>query len=136
MKSIYFRCGLSALALMMALFAARTSAALPQGQQDDSDLRPPSVGEQLSRLNAKLKLSTEQQAKIRAILEEQQQQSQQAAADGNTLSREDRRSNVRRIGVDTSEKIREVLNDDQKVKFDQMEQERRERANQNHSAAN
>jgi hypothetical protein len=121
MKSIRLRCGLYALVLTTAIFVACTCAALPQAQQNEKDVMPPSVDQQLSTLNAKLNLTAEQQAKIRAILEEQQQQSQEAATDGNTLSREDRRSNVRRIGVATSARIREVLNDDQKVKFDQME---------------
>lgn len=118
------RCVSYALVLVMGVFAAHTSTALTQAQ-GAGEQPSLSIDEQVRNLTEKLTLNADQQAKIRAILQEQQQQTQEAVG-GNTLSREDKRSNVRRIGVTTSSRIRELLNDDQKVKFDQMEKERQD----------
>lgn len=118
------RCVSYALVLVMGVFAAHSSAALTQAQ-GAAEQPSLSIDEQVRNLTEKLTLNADQQAKIRAILQEQQQQTQEAVG-GNTLSREDKRSNVRRIGVTTSSRIRDLLNDDQKVKFDQMEKERQD----------
>lgn len=80
----------------------------------------PSVEDQLKDLTAKLNLSDDQQSKIKSVLEDQQQQMQAEKTD-NSLSREDRLSNVRRIRHTANSKIRDLLNDEQKVKFDQMQ---------------
>ncbi|HEY6250857.1 MAG TPA: hypothetical protein VI685_12930 [Candidatus Angelobacter sp.] len=124
MKSVRRYAALCTFMLTLGVLAAYPCSAPAQGQEQTSaGAGPgsmPSVEDQLKDLTAKLNLSDDQQSKIKSVLEDQQQQMQAEKTD-NSLSREDRLSNVRRIRHTANSKIRDLLNDEQKVKFDQMQ---------------
>ncbi len=126
MKKIRIGMALCALLVVLSVLVAGPGTALAQGQDDQE--RGPMVGveEQLKSLSAQLNLTDEQRAAIKPILEEERQQ---LLAKDDSLSREDRITNKRRIREKAGSKIRELLTDEQKPKFDQMEKERRDRMN-------
>ena len=73
-----------------------------------------------------LNLTTDQQTKVRNILGEERKQMDQLRADS-SLSQDTRFSKMRDIHQNSSTRIKALLNPDQQQKFDQMEQERRDR---------
>src|SRR5215472_9110971 len=88
------------------------------------DRQPPSVDEQVKRLTERLSLTSDQQSKIKPILEDQRQQMASLREDS-SMSREDRMSRMRSIRESTSSKISEILNDDQKKQYQAMQHEMR-----------
>jgi Spy/CpxP family protein refolding chaperone len=126
MKKIRISMALCALLVALGLMVAGPNTALAQGQDDRERGPVASVEEQLKSLSAQLNLTEEQRAAIKPILEEERQQ---LLAKDDSLSREDRITNKRRIREKAGSKIRELLTDEQKQKFDQMEKERRDRMN-------
>ena len=120
-------CSLFALGVL----AARPCPALAQGQDAPTGRADSgaalSVEDQLRVLTEKLQLTPDQQAQIKSILEEEQQQLQ-AEKQAGTLSPADRTSHRGGIRTTANSKIRDLLNDDQKAKFDKMEKEQRTRA--------
>lgn len=97
----------------------------PQGQRRG----PMSVDDQLKSLTDRLTLTADQQAKIKPILEDRSTQMQALMKD-DSLSQDDRRAKARSIQEATTGKIRDVLTDDQKKKYDDMQQEMRDRQRQ------
>jgi len=85
----------------------------------------PSVEEQVQHLTKKLSLSDDQQAKVKSILEDQFEQMMSLKQD-TSMAPQDRRAKFRQIQQDTQQRIRGVLNDDQKAKFDQMQAQRKD----------
>ena len=85
----------------------------------------PSVDERVQHLTKKLNLSDDQQAKVKSILENQQSQATSLRQD-TSISQPDRRAKFMQIHQATQQSIRDVLNDDQKAKFDQMQERRQE----------
>ena len=81
---------------------------------------------QLQHLTRALDLSADQQNQIKPILEDRQQKVQALFQD-QSLSREDRHSKVQAIRSDSTAKIEAVLNDQQKQKFEAMQQRMEER---------
>lgn len=81
---------------------------------------------QLQRMTKQLNLSTDQQNRIRPILKDRQEK-MQALFQDQSLSRQDRRSKMRSIREESTAKIRAVLNDDQKQKYDAIQQRMLER---------
>ena len=79
----------------------------------------------MKKLTAALDLSADQQTKIRAILEETQQQGH-AVMNDTSLSKEEKEKKMQSTHEAAHAKIRELLNDDQKKKFNQMVQEMQE----------
>ena len=77
--------------------------------------------EELQRLDKSLKLTDDQKASVKPILEDRQKKMESLHADS-SLSREDRMSKMRSIMEESNGKIRDVLNDDQKKQFDEMRQ--------------
>ena len=86
------------------------------------DRQPASVDQQVKRLAGRLNLNTDQQGKIRPILEDQRHQMEALRSDS-SLSREDRVSKMRSIWESATSKIKDNLNDDQKKQFHEMRQE-------------
>jgi periplasmic protein CpxP/Spy len=84
-----------------------------------------SPDQQLERLSKALNLTDDQKQQIRPILQDRQDKMQGVRSD-TSLSREDRMNKMRSTFEETNSKIRAVLNDEQKPKFDQMQQRRRE----------
>src|SRR3984893_15469926 len=88
----------------------------------------PSVDDQIKHLTKKLKLSDDQQAKLKPILEDQRKQMEQIHNDS-SLSREDRFSKMQELRQNSDSQIKDVLNEDQQRNFDKMREEQRGRMN-------
>jgi protein CpxP len=84
-----------------------------------------SPDQQLERLSKALNLTDDQKQQIRPILQDRQEKMQGVRSD-TSLSREDRMNRMRSTIEETNGKIRAVLNGEQKQKFDQRQQRRRE----------
>ena len=95
----------------------------------------PSVDDQLKNLTYRLSLTADQQAKIKPILEDTHAQSQTLMNDS-SLSQDERRNKMRSLHETSSTKIRDVLNDDQKKKFDAWQQEMRDQMRQRQGGEN
>jgi periplasmic protein CpxP/Spy len=89
----------------------------------------PSVEDQVKDLGEKLQLTDGQKTKVKAILEDQRTQMQNLMKD-DAMSREDSMTKMRSLREAADGKIRDILNDDQKKKYDQILQERRDRMRQ------
>ena len=85
----------------------------------------PSVDEHVQHMTQALNLSADQQTKVKAIFEDQQKQMESLKQD-TSLSQQDRRAKFQQIHEATHQKIRDVLNEDQKAKFDQMKAQHKE----------
>ncbi|HEV2380080.1 MAG TPA: hypothetical protein VG206_09840 [Terriglobia bacterium] len=81
---------------------------------------------QLQRLSENLTLTDDQKQQIKPILEGRQKQMEQLHADTST-SMDDKRAKMHSLMEDSNTKIRAVLNDDQKQKFDKMQERMRDR---------
>ena len=113
------------LVLGVALGASAQEAGPPPGGQMGQRHRM-SPDEQLQRLDKSLKLTDDQKASIKPILEDRQKKMESLHSDS-SLSREDRMSKTKSIMEESNGKIRDVLNDDQKKQFDEMQQHMRGR---------
>jgi hypothetical protein len=82
----------------------------------------PTVEGHLKVLTEKLALTGDQQAKIKPILQEMHDATQKSMQD-ESMSRDERMDNVKASRYKADKKLREILNDDQKKKLDQLEQE-------------
>ena len=82
----------------------------------------PTVQGHLKVLTEKLALTIHQQTKIKPILQELHDAALKLVQD-ESMSREERQDNVRVSREKADKKIREILNDDQKKKLDQLEHE-------------
>lgn len=101
--------------------ATTTAGAAAKNTSSGEDASLPSVETQLRVLTEKLSLTSEQQNKIKPILKELHDTTEKLAQDNN-LSHEERLAKVRPQRYKADEKIRAILNDDQKKKLDQYEQ--------------
>jgi len=102
-------------------FAALSLPALAQGGEGQGPHHGmPSVDERVQHLTKTLNLSTDQQAKVKSILEDQQSQMTSLRQD-TSMSQQDRRAKFQQIHQASTQKIRETLTDDQKTKFDEMQ---------------
>jgi hypothetical protein len=79
---------------------------------------------QLERLTRELSLTSDQQEKIKPLLLERQQK-MQALMQDQSASQEDRRAQMRTIMEGSNNSIKAILTDDQKPKFDAMQQRMR-----------
>jgi periplasmic protein CpxP/Spy len=82
--------------------------------------------QQLAHMTKQLDLTADQQSQIRPILQDRQQK-MQALFQDQSLSREDRHSKMMAIRQDTDSRIQSVLNDEQKQKFQAMQERMQER---------
>jgi protein CpxP len=88
-----------------------------------------SVDDQIQHLSKKLKLSDDQQAKLKPILEDQNKQMEQIHND-TSLSREDRFGKMQALRQSSDTQIKSVLNEEQQKGFDKMREEQRDRMKQ------
>jgi len=95
-----------------------------QGQQGQSN-----IDNQVKVLADQLNLTPDQQSKVRVILVDQHEQAVGLIKDS-ALSREDKMAKIHSLREGTIAKVRQVLTDDQKPKFDQMIQQQDERIRQ------
>ena len=112
-----------ALAIGTVMFALTTVAqqttpsnSIPAGHD------VPTAQEQLKVLTERLDLTSDQQAKIKPILQDLHDATVKIIAD-KSLSREERLAKIKPRRYETDKRIRAFLNDDQKKKLDQFEQE-------------
>ncbi len=120
--------GLIALGGANAAFAQDTPP--PPPMQDQAG--PPHGGrgmrmdpdQQLAHLTSALNLTTDQQSQIKPLLVDRQQK-MQALMQNESLSQEDRRAQMRTISQGTNNSIKAILTDEQKQKFDTMQQNMR-----------
>ncbi len=117
------------LALTLSGMLASGACAYAQ----DQDNSPPPQGQwgqgphrmdpdrQLQRLTHELSLSSDQQSQIKPLLVDQQQK-MQALFQDQSLAQEDRRAKAKSIRDDTHSKIEALLTDEQKPKYEAMEQ--------------
>jgi Spy/CpxP family protein refolding chaperone len=111
------------------------AAPWPQDQGDSTQAYRGMRGRQMDpdqavqRLSKQLNLTDDQKSQIKPILADRQQQMKNLMQD-ESLQPQDRREKMRSIMADTNSKIKAVLNDDQKAKFDKMQQQMRERMQQ------
>jgi Spy/CpxP family protein refolding chaperone len=109
-------------------FAASSLPALaqgaPAGATGESQGKPhlPSLDERVQHMTKMLNLSDDQQTKVKSILQDEHKQMAPLRQD-TSLAPEDRHAKFQQIHGATAQKIREVLNDEQKAKFDQMQAE-------------
>ncbi len=80
-----------------------------------------SPDEELQSLDKTLKLTDDQKSHIKPILEDRQQKMESLRSD-TSLSGRDRWGKMRSIREESNSKIRNLLNDDQKKKFDALYQ--------------
>ena len=118
--------------LAVSMFAVGAIAQQnPQPPQGGGEGRrgPMSVDDQVKNLADKLNLTADQQAKIKPILEDNRSQMQKIMQD-DSMSREDKMAKGRGVREATNGKIRDLLTDDQKKQFDDMQKEMMERQRQ------
>jgi Spy/CpxP family protein refolding chaperone len=113
-------------ALIFALAAhaqqpTTTAGASAKDVSSGEDVGLPTVETQLKVLTEKLSLTTPQQNKIKPILQDLHEATEKLAQDKN-LSHEERLAKVRPQRYKADERIRAILNDDQKKMLDQYEQ--------------
>jgi len=122
--------GLLALGVTSAAFAQDIP---PPPPSDQGQAGPPPGGRggmrmdpdhQLARLTSVLNLTTDQQGQIKPLLVDRQQK-MQALMQNQSLSLDDRRAQARTISQGTNNSIKALLTDDQKQKFDTMQENMR-----------
>src|SRR5262249_26857779 len=82
----------------------------------------PTTDEKVQHMTQMLNLTSDQQSKVKSILQNEQQQMEAMKSDTST-SEQDKREKFQTLRQENSAKIRDVLNDDQKRKYDAMEKE-------------
>ena len=125
------------LALVISSSAALTQTADTQSSGDaaaPADGRQmPTVDEQLQKLTKALTLTDDQQTKIKPVLESQRTQ-MEAIRNDTSGNRRESFAKMRDVHEKTVTQVKAVLNDDQKKKYDeiqeQMKQEGRDRMRQ------
>jgi len=109
-----------AMALALASFPAWAQMGpMNGGQGGQMGHGPMSPDQRLQMLTRQLNLSSDQQAKIKPILENESQQMQTLRQDS-SLSGEDRMSKMHQIRQSTNDQIKPILNSDQQQKFEEM----------------
>ncbi|HKW74360.1 MAG TPA: hypothetical protein VJN64_02450, partial [Terriglobales bacterium] len=95
-----------------------------QGQAGAQQQQPgrPSIDDQVKTLTTQLNLSSDQQTKMRSILETQHQQAM-TIVNNNSLSKDEKITQVHALRENTIQQARGILNDDQRKKLDSMLQE-------------
>lgn len=132
MKTIHKLFLLAACMLAVGAFAQQNPPA--QGGGDDQGQGHhrrgmPSVDDQVKNLTEQLSLTDDQQGKVKAILQDTHDQMMKLMQD-DSVSREDKMAKGRNLHEAAVGKIRDVLTDDQKKKFDDMQKEMQERMHQ------
>jgi Spy/CpxP family protein refolding chaperone len=114
--------------LMLALLAPAAVVAQegPGGEAMGGPRFMPSVEDQLDELTAQLKLTSVQKPRVKFVLHEQREQMKNLMLDSSG-SREDNMSKMREIRQSSNAQLRALLTDEQKIKFDKMQEDRRKR---------
>jgi len=121
------------LAVMVALCSGALCA-IPMLAQDAAPAGPPpgQMGPrgggrgQLEMLTKRLDLTTDQQAQVKTIEEDTGKQ-MMALRNDTSISQDDKRAKMMDLRKASSDKIRAILTDDQKTKYDALQAEMKER---------
>lgn len=132
MKKLHIALLTLALLMPAALFAQPPG---PGGDQAGGRRHMPSVDDLLNQLSSKLKLTDAQKPQVRAVLQDQQDQMKQVM-ENSSGSREDNRAKMREIHEASTAKIRDLLTDDQKGKFEKMQAEHQKHWQEGHEGGN
>ena len=92
----------------------------------------PSPDEVVAKMDGKLSLSDDQKAKITPIIAERQEKMKSLASEGGRRRKKARE--MKSIMEDSDKKIKALLSDDQKKKYDELQQEMRQERRQAHHA--
>jgi len=112
---------------VMILLGIKMLAAAPLPQYGGRRMhRPMTPADHLARMTKQLKLTDEQQAKIKPILEQQHQQMMELRQD-TSMSRENRFAKFREVRQESLKKIKPILTPEQQQKWEKMQQRRRGR---------
>lgn len=90
-----------------------------------------SVDDHVKELTTKLNLTADQQTKVKAILEENHQQ-MQATMNDQSMSKEDKHAKMKSMHDSVHAKVRDILTDEQKPKFDAMVKDMENHMNEMH----
>ncbi|HMK29419.1 MAG TPA: hypothetical protein VK473_07020 [Terriglobales bacterium] len=131
MKSVRFAFLLTVLAFSCVALAqyAGMGQGTGGGRGGHGGWQMPSVDDQVKNLTQELSLSDDQQSQVRSILQDQQNQMKQLMQDTST-SREDKMAKMKGIHQSATGKIRDLLNDDQKKKYDDYLEKRQQQFQQ------
>lgn len=91
-------------------------------------------GRQLEMLTEKLNLTADQQTQVKAIDEDNMKQ-MMAVRNDTSLSQDDRRSKMMDIRKTSQDKIRGILTDDQKTKYEALQAEMRQKMQERRQGA-
>lgn len=128
-KGNFFRTGVFLCGLSLAAGTAIAQQELPPppsaGQQTGP---PPGRGpeQRIQRMQRELNLTPDQTEKVRSIFAADRDKFM-AIRNDSSLSQEDRRDKMMKLQHEQSDKIKAVLDDSQKAKFDQMQARMRDR---------
>lgn len=112
---------------VLILLGIRLLAAAPLPQYGGRRMhKPMTPEEQLARMTKQLKLTDDQQSKIRPILEEQHNKMMDLRQD-TSMSREDRFAKFREVRQESMEKIKPILTPEQQKKWEKIRERRMER---------
>ena len=131
MKKLRYALLTLALLAPAGLVAQNSGASEGQPAAGPRHRHIPDVDQQLARLSKKLKLSDEQKPQVKAILQDQHDQMQQLWQNSSG-SRQENVQKMHEIHDSASSKIRAVLTDDQKTKYDKLEAKRQQRMEKRH----
>lgn len=125
-------CALLAIAVAACGTALYAQDNMGQGQAGQSQMGPGgghrgmmSPDQRLQHLTKMLKLTSDQQAKIKPMLEQEQTQMQSLHQD-TSMSQQDRWAKAKTIRQSTNEQIKSALTPDQQTKFTQMQERQME----------
>jgi periplasmic protein CpxP/Spy len=120
----------AALGLTSLFAAPQSDSAQPPAQdaggQQHGNWRRPDPKQQVKRMAKRLDLTSDQQTQLLPILQDRDTQMGNLRTD-TSMSQDDRRGKMKSIREETDNKIRALLNDDQKKKYDEMQQQMRDR---------
>lgn len=119
---------LAGLFALLALSPQLARAQDPPSAQDRDARKAPTPDEVVAMLDNKLSLSDDQKTRIKSIIADRQQKIRGLAADSGRRLRKARK--MKSIFEESDKKIMALLNDDQKQKYTEIEQQMRERARQ------
>jgi Spy/CpxP family protein refolding chaperone len=117
-------CGAVAIIPVKAQDAAPQTA--PQADAQPGGRADRMQGRQLEMLTRRLNLTADQQTQVKAIQQDTRQQ-MMAVHNDSSLSQDQQRSKMMEIRKSSQDKIRAVLTDDQKTKYDAMQAQMRGR---------
>jgi protein CpxP len=125
---------LAACLFSMAALAQQNPPAQASDDHKHGQMGPGmgNVDDHVKELTTKLNLTADQQTKVKAILEENHQQMQTTMKD-ESLSKEDKHAKMKEMHESVHAKVRDVLTDDQKPKFDAMVKDMDERMHSQHA---